>query len=321
MATKSVQQQNRRINAKMRLGTLFPLLCAIASSSLYADFKSELGDSYAKGVNALLFFTSEDIISSGHYTFDNWSTTLDTHFIPFTYQFESNSDIYNFYANGSIGFSKYEEDVDLARGSQDKVNMTTYAIKIGGGMRIDIAKDTDMMIGASYIYSKVKSSYSTSKPLDKTAPKDKEIDTILNSNRSHNTYELSSSIGYHPTLSNGYQPYARVGMRYFDTSVDAPYATISDTESSIVKIKAGVVTPVVTSIYDLPLKLEFYTSGIFIGGDMSEILNIDNFFVAGTTFHLGSSSIVKWVDEVTFDINVVKGDNFDGFNFGLGLSF
>jgi len=81
------------------------------------------------------------------------------------------------------------------------------------------------------------------------------------------------------------------------------------------------VTPVVTSIEGLPLKLEFYASNVFISGDMREALDTNSFYVLGTTFHLGTTTLNEWVSEVSFDVNIVRGDNLDGFNFGFGLSF
>jgi len=41
-------------------------------SASYADLKNDLANRYAEGVNTILFFTSEDVICSGHYTFDNF---------------------------------------------------------------------------------------------------------------------------------------------------------------------------------------------------------------------------------------------------------
>jgi hypothetical protein len=289
---------------------IFVSLLLLGVSTLCADTRSALADTYAKGVNAILFFTSEDVISSGHYSFDNSDTTLNTHFIPFTYQFDSESDFYNFYANGSIGFSKYKEPLSAT----EELDITTYAVKVGGGVRFKIAEDADLMTGVSYLYSRSDSTFKSDKVLTD------DIKEILNSSRTHHTYELSSSIGYHPTF-HGYQPYARAGIRYFKTDIDTPYTTISETTSTLTKLKIGVITPPVTTLYGLPLKLEFYASEVFLAGDMDDVLGFDHFFMAGTTAHLGTSSLVSWVDEVTFDVNVVKGENFDGFNFGFGLSF
>jgi len=289
---------------------IFATLLLLGASSLYADTQSTLANTYAKGVNAILFFTSEDVISSGHYSFDNSDTTLNTHFIPFTYQFDSESDFYNFYANGSIGFSKYEEPLSAT----EELDITTYAVKVGGGVRFKLAEDTDLMTGVSYLYSRADSTFKTDQVLTD------DLKEILNSSRTHHTYELSSSIGYHPTI-RGYQPYARAGIRYFKTDIDTPYTSISETTSTLSKLKVGVITPAVTTLYGLPLKLEFYASEVFLTGDMDDVLGFDHFFMAGTTAHLGTNTLVSWVDEVTFDVNIVKGENFDGFNFGFGLSF
>jgi len=296
------------------IGTMFLLTQA------QADLKSEFENVYVKAANTLLFFTSENIISSGSYEFGNDDSTLKTTFFPVTHHFESNSDFYNFYLNGSIGYSKYREtNVDVNRESLDTIKIKTYTFKLGGGVRLNILKDTDMMLGGSYIYSKVNGDYITEKPLT-TNPVDRALDYVFNSNNTFNTYELFTSVGYHPTI-NEYKPYIRGDIRYFDTEINDPFATISDTSSTISKLKVGVITPSVISIESLPLKLEFYASDVFISGDMREALDTNNFYVLGTTLHLGTTTLNDWVSDVSFDVNIVRGDNLDGFNFGFGLSF
>lgn len=304
----------------MKKTILLPLLSTVIFSTVHAGFQNEIENVYIKSANTLLFFTSENIISSGSYEFGNDDSTLDTTFFPLTHQFESDSDFYNFYVNGSIGYSKYREtNVDVNRESLDTIKIKTYALKLGGGVRLNILKDTDMMLGGSYIYSKVNSDYITEKSLT-TNPVDRALNYVFNSDNTFNTYEFFTSVGYHPTI-NEYKPYVRADIRYFDTEIDDPYATISDTTSTITKLKVGVITPPVTTIQGLPLKLEFYASDVLVSGDMEDALDTDNFYVLGTTFHLGTTTMNKWVSEVSFDINIVRGDNLDGFNFGFGLSF
>lgn len=300
--------------------TLLPLSLIFILSQAQADLRSEIEDVYLKSANTLLFFTSENIISSGSYEFGSKDQTLDTTFFPLTYHFKSDSQFYNFYVNGSVGYSKYEEKNIYLRGSFDEIDIKTYALKFGGGVRFNILEDTDMMVGGSYIYSKVKGDYKTPQPLSVSDPLDRALDYVFNSDNDFNTFEFSTSIGYHPTINN-YKPYARADIRYFDTEIDDPYATISDTISTISKLKIGVITPPVTSIEGLPLKLEFYASDVLIYGDMKDALETDNFYVLGTTFHLGTTSALKYVSDVSFDINIVRGDNLDGFNFGFGMSF
>lgn len=304
----------------MKKKILLPLFSTLVLSQVQADFQNEVENVYIKAANTLLFFTSENIISSGSYEFGSKDQTLDTFFFPMTHHFESDSDFYNFYVNGSIGYSKYEENNIDFRGSLDEIDIRTYALKLGGGVRMNILKDTDMMIGGAYIYSKVKSNYKTPRPLEPTDPIDKALDYVFNNKDNFDTYELFTSIGYHPTI-NDYKPYVNADIRYFDTKIDDPYATISDTSSTISKLKIGVLTPPVTTINTLPLKLEFYASDVFLSGDMKEALDTNNFYVLGTTFHLGTNTMSQWFSGVSFDINIVKGDNLDGFNFGFGFDF
>ncbi|RLF41946.1 MAG: hypothetical protein DRN17_08195 [Thermoplasmata archaeon] len=302
--------------------TLLPLLSTLILSQAHADLLNEAENAYVKAANSLLFFTSEDIISSGSYEFSNEDETLDTYFFPLTYHFDSDSDFYNFYINGSVGYSKYKQkNIDLRNiNSMDEIQIRTYALKLGGGVRMNILEDTDMMIGASYIYSKVNGDYRTPQPLSSSDPVDRAVDYVFNSDNNFNTYEFVTALGYHPTI-NEYEPYIRGDIRYFNTKIDDVYTTITDTTATISKLKVGVITPEVTAIAGLPLKLEFYASEVFVGGDMDDAMELDNFFVAGTTFHLGTTTLNNWVSEVSFDVNIVRGDNLDGFNWGFGFSF
>ena len=299
---------------------VLPFYTALALTQVQADFKNELENVYVKAANTLLFFTSENIISSGAYDFGSDDSTLKTTFFPLTHQFESDSNFYNFYVNGSIGYSKYKEKNIIFRGTLDELKIKTYALKLGGGVRLNISQDTDMMLGGSYIYSKVNSDYNTAQPLSSIDPVDRALDYVFNSNTNFDTLEAFTSIGYHPTI-NEYNPYIRGDIRYFDTKINDTFATISDTTSTISKLKVGVITPPITSIGALPLKLEFYASDVFISGDMKDALDTNNFYVLGTTFHLGTTTLNKWISDVSFDVNIVRGNNIDGVNFGFGLSF
>lgn len=298
------------------------LLLILIRLPIYAeDLRSDVENFYAKAANTLLFFTSDNIISSGSYEFGSEDSVLDTTSFPLTHHFKSDSDFYNFYINGGIGYSKYRaENINSDSTGSETIKVKTFALKLGVGIRVNIQKDIDMMIGGSYIYSKVNSDYYTSKTLDLAGTVANVHDHVFNSNDHFNTYKFQSSIGYHPTI-NEYKPYLRADIRYFYTKINDTYSTISDTVSTVSKLKIGVITPFVVTIVKLPLKIEFYASDIFIAGDMKEILDSNSFYVLGTTFHLDGNTLHEWISEIFIDINIVRGDNVEGFNVGLGLSF
>lgn len=311
------------------------ILLSFLTLSSYADTKSTLANEYTRSLNAILFFTSEDLISSGHYTFHAFDATLDSYFFPFKYAFKSDCDDYNYFVNGSIGFSNYaQHNVDLNRNTKDAFNFRTYALKLGGGTRFNTSPNTHINLGAAYIYSHVSGSYMTSNPLDMSNPIDKMIHDTLNTNHNHHTFEVSSAFKYHPII-NDYKPYISLGIRHFRTKIDDSYALIPDIQSSISELKVGVITPPVAEVFDLPLRIEPYASYIYLAGDIDNALNLNSFYVVGTTLRLSSYALTCWVEDVaslkrdtmdwikelTFDVNFVKGDNFDGFNIGLGVKF
>jgi hypothetical protein len=311
------------------------LVFLLLFSDSNADFKNDLADRYARGLNAILFFTSEDIISSGHYKFDAFDGTLDSHFIPFSYNFKDVCDEYNYYLNGSVGFSNYKEtNIDLNRGVKDAIKLRTYALKLGGGIRYNTSLNTDIKLGTAYIYSHARGDLKTSKPLDISNPDDKAINEIFNSSQNHHTLEFSSTFEYHPIINN-YKPYASIGVRHFTTRVDDTYTDITNIRSVISKLKVGLVTPPITEVFGLPLRLEPYASAIYLAKDVDDTLDLNKFFVLGTTFRFGSYPFtcwvediaslkrdsISWVKEVTLDVNLVKGHNFEGINIGLGVKF
>ena len=54
----------------MKKTILLPLLSTLIFSQAHADFQNDVENVYIKSANTLLFFTSENIISSGSY--DIW---------------------------------------------------------------------------------------------------------------------------------------------------------------------------------------------------------------------------------------------------------
>jgi len=59
------------------------LIAAAMFSQANADLKNKFENIYVRGVNSILLFTSENIISSGSYDFASSDETLKTHFFPF----------------------------------------------------------------------------------------------------------------------------------------------------------------------------------------------------------------------------------------------
>lgn len=310
---------------------LFLLLSIIAS----ANFVQKVTQTHIRSLNTILFFASEDIISSGHFRFKSYDIDLDNYFFPFSFPFKSAYQNFDYYVNGSIGFSNYKQkNINLHRGTKDSYNLHNYAFKLGVGIQYYTSKDTDLKLGASYNYSLLDGTYKSKKKLNSLDPDDKVINTLLNNTQHYHTVELSSAFTYHPYLYD-YKPYSNISIRHFSTHLTKEITSRSVIKSTIVKLKVGLVTPTVSEVFGLSLTLEPYASALYVYGDIENTLDLNTIYVLGNTFRLNAYPVTCWVEdfasfqrdsmnwirEITFDLNVVKGHNFKGFNVGLGLKF
>jgi hypothetical protein len=310
---------------------LFLLLYINAS----ADFMKNVTQTHIKSLNTILFFASEDSISSGQFRFKTFDSNLDNYFFPFSFPIESQSDDFHYYLNGSIGFSNYKQNnIDLNRGSIDSYKLHNYAFKLGTGLQYHTSKDTDFEMGVSYIYSFLDAKYKSAIPLSGTTPNDKIINSLLNHTKQYNTFEVSSAFNYHPHISY-YKPYSKLSIHHFSTYIDDKYASKHTLNSSILKLKLGLITPSVAELFGLSLTLEPYASVLRAYGDIEDSLDLNTIYVLGNTFHLNAYPVTCWVEdfvslhrnsmdwvkEITLDINIIKGHNFNGFNIGFGVKF
>jgi len=310
---------------------IFFLLLSFAASS---NFKQNSIQTHVRSLNTILFFASEDIISSGHFRFKTFHTTLDNYFFPFSFPFTSDSEHYDYYVNGSIGFSKYiQKELHLFENIKDKYRLYNYAFKLGGGVQYHTSSSSDFQLGGSYIYSYLHGKY-THAPTDISDTQTKIIHTLLNENKHYHTFEISSAFSYHPTF-NEYQPYATLSARHFSTHLDREITSKSAIKSTITQLKIGLITPPVAELFGLALTLEPYASVLHAFGDIENTLDLRQVYVLGNTFRLNAYPMTCWVEdftllkrdsmnwirEITFDLNAVNGNHFKGFNIGLGIKF
>ncbi|MCF6245306.1 MAG: hypothetical protein L3J43_09750 [Sulfurovum sp.] len=311
------------------------ILFLLFTFGAFADFMQKAQQTHIRGLNTILFFASEDIISSGHFKFKSYSIELDNYFFPFSFPFESDYENVMYYVDGSLGFSNYKQkNINLDRGTIDGYNLHNYAFKLGTGIQYNISKDIDLKIGASYNYSVLNASYKSTKKLNHLDADDKVIDALLNDTQQYHTIEVSSGLTYHSYLYN-HRTYSSISMRHFSTYLNANLNSKSVINSTIFKLKVGLITPPISKVFGLSLALEPYASLLQVYGDIEHHLDLDTIYIVGNTFRLNAYPVTCWVEdftslqrdsmnwvrEITFDMNIVKGHNFKGFNIGLGIKF
>lgn len=277
-------------------------------------------ESYLEGIGTSLLFSMDETLNGGYYTFGNDQTKIDTYIFPFSKDIYSPNETLHYFLTGAIGFERYDhKGLDFGRGSIDGSEMKNHTFKLGAGARFDIAKDADLSIETSYLYAYIDCGYNTSNPLS-TSAEDRLIDTLLNDDHIFHSLKLSTRIGYHPQI-NGYKPYIKGGLSYLYTDTDAVSDTLSHINTVIFKVRAGVFTPTLAIVGDYPLYTELYTSYADIADDMRDITGIEHFTTVGNKFYLKSPLPIRWIDQITVDTSYTKGNNFDGYNIGLGVTF
>ncbi len=280
------------------------------------DAIENFSDSYHAGSNALMIFTSQDLISGGSYTFEE-KNDLKLYSIPYKYHFK-NSSWYNYFAKFSLGYSSYVEKVKLVESlPSSRLLIETYAARVGLGVRFKTQYDIDFSLSTSLIYSYTHGdfNYGSQELKDALA----RLDNVLNSSYYNYTSELTAGVAYHKTIAE-YKPYAELESSLFHTSSSFELTDYT-AQSFFTKLKAGVLTPPLYTLYDVPTKLEGYFEQIFISGEMVDTFNVKNYSILGTTFHLDVTRYNAYISEVYINFNILKGDNIEGYNYGFGASF
>jgi len=288
--------------------------------SLSANTLSEqIKSAYYANANAIMIFTTQDIINGGSYKIRN-EIDLSIYYFPYTHQFESDSKYYNFFVNTGIGYSHYKEQIKLHYTlPNDIARIDTYAFRLGGGVRFNTDYNLSLILGTSFIYSHLEGSYDYNSINSIKAIKPL-LDNFVNNNHDSYTYEITLALKYHYMFGN-YKTYVESEISYFDTKESAVIKNNLDSQSSYFNIKGGVISPKLFNTLTLPTKVELYAKDVILSGTIADNLSIKDYYILGSTFHLDISKTNNYFSELYIDFNIAKGNDIEGYNFGIGASF
>ncbi len=285
-----------------------------------AEHERDIAEIYLSNVNALVILTSQNMLTSGEYDFDDgismriYNFPADYHFDPFWKEL-------NFFVNGSVGYSKAEQEVEIVPGiPDDYTRFDTVAARIGGGIRFRSEGHFEMSAGADIILSYIKNRYDYNSPLSESTIKPMIEGKFANKTQNAFTYELFWKLGYYPQWQE-WKPYAEVEFDYFDTKTDFSTQSLSHfaSRSGGSRLKLGVETPPFLHAYGSGLSAEFYTQGNVFTGDVRNTLGFDGYGSTAYLLHLylppARLPLLKRVDMM---IETVNGDGIHGYNIGLG---
>ena len=311
----------------------FFILVMLSIQSIASEFTDALEKANLININSLMIFTSDDMLSSGRYKFgDDDYINDDIHIINFPYRhhFKPYNEYLNFFVNGSVGYSHKDHSVNINKifgitdpadqVPNDHVDYHTYAIKLGGGIRVTPGWDLEMLFGGAFIYTHIKSEYNYNSPESEAILKPIFDKTFANKSSDNFSYELSMQYGYFPDFE-GWKPYILAAFNYYDTKSDFSLDSFSNytTESSVSKLKTGLRTPALFDAYHIPTSLGGFIEGDALHGDMKNILGFDHYGAVGASLHFGTRYYTDLIEELSVEYSQVEGDGISGYTVGMGF--
>jgi len=248
---------------------------------------SKIADIYLSNVNALVILTSQDMLTSGEYSFAGGIHTRIYNF-PADYHFDPFWRDINFFINGSLGYSKAEQDVHVGEGlPNDYTRFDTVAARFGGGIRLKTEGHFEMALGADVILSYLQNRYDYNSPESELIFKPIIEGVFANKRQNAFTYEIFWRMGYYPQWFE-WKPYAEVAFEYFDTKTDFNAESFSHftSRSGGSRLRMGVETPQFVHAYGSGLSAEIYTQGNVFTGDVRDTLGFDSYGSVAYLLHL-----------------------------------
>lgn len=247
--------------------------------------------------NRVLLLNSQDELMAGRYSFDDKSK-INATFIPFNYHLDTENEDFIYTIKGAIGLGKHKNK---------KIKNNFHSIKLGLNVGKKINQDITVSTQVDVLYSKPQG-------------------------KSSLYYGLTGDLLYQPTVGT-YKPYIRlIASTFFTQHVK----NINDIKGALLgKIKVGVLTPHLTSIDSIPLRFEPFFLIAHMSSSIKEKTGTKRYYKVGLVSYLGSNPIFDWIDnktfikkdyfvwidEITLETSYIHGNNFYGFNIGLGISF
>jgi len=315
------------------------LFFTLSFTLLYADTVDDLKKSSLANVNALVILTTQDMLTTGRYTFKSGAELHIINF-PMYHHFNPLFDRFNFFVNGSLGYSKLDTDIDWSAildssfTSDDYMAYDTYALRLGGGARYVSTLDFYLLAGFNFIYSRIKNRYDYNSQASNDDLKPFFEPAFANQYSNAYTYELFWQAGYTPVWAE-WKPYIVFTLNYFDTKQDLSVKELSSFHSTSggSRLKFGFETPQFIRLFDTGLSTEFYVAGNAFTGDVRDTLEFDGYGSSAAMIHLYLDSgfygdvdamlyhVPSLLNRVDLMVERVQGDGIEGYNIGFGAGF
>lgn len=299
------------------------LILLLASNILYAgetpeDISQRV---YQANINALMVFTSQDGLNTGHYRFTDIDIKMDIYHLPFLYQLAVGNDTFNMFMLGNVGYSRayMNEQIKLPDDSQlsHKNQIDTYTGGAGLGVRYKAPFHIDILTGLELIYSR--SGINVHKP-------DNDIGDAIGSffkgkYNDNLTYKFLFQVEHHRVV-NGYKLYAKLSHKLYETKANFSFDALTSftTQASVSSFGTGVETPPLFTWNAMSLSLEGYFYGHYLSGDIVDVIAFDTYGTAGVVAYWYTEDKLTWAERFFLELSTVHSGGLEGYNLGIGFT-
>ena len=299
------------------------LILFLSVTSLHAEETTEeiAQRVYRANINALMVFTSQDGLNTGHYRFSNIGIKMDIYHLPFLYQLDIGNDTFNMFIMGNVGYSRayVNEGVTLPRDGQltHGNQLNTYTGGAGAGVRYKAPFDIDILCGLELIYSR-----SGVNVLDPDNAIGDAIEDFFSKNYNDNlTYKFLLQLEHHRVI-DGYKLYAKLGHKLYETKADFNFFALTSfaTQASVSSLGAGIETPSLYSWHGMYLTFEGYIYGHYLHGDIVDVVSFDTYGTVGIVAYWYTKQKPDWAQRFFLELSTVNSGGLEGYNLGIGFT-
>jgi len=302
---------------------LMKILFFLFTIALYLHAQSDEENiakkAYQANINALMVFTSQEGLNSGHYRFTKVGTTMDIYHLPFTYHLDSNYENINFFIMGNVGYSRTMIDNATAHKAQDILTFENYLRTYTGGLGMGVRYHNDyginILTGIELIYSRAGISLRNT---------DDDLGDVIKDFFDGNdnlTYKVLAQMEYRKTYK-GFEPYALLSYKLFETKTNFSFNEFTSfaTQTSVFTVGLGTQTPKLYSYNQMYLTLEGYLYAHYFTGDIIDVIQFDSYRSFGAVAYWYTPKKFSWVKRFFLEVNNVNSSGLEGYNVGIGFS-
>jgi len=302
---------------------VFFVLLLLCSNLLHAEETPEdvAKRVYQANINALMVFTSQEGLNSGHYRFTDIGIKMDIYHLPLFYQLDVGNEMINMFVMGNVGFSRasVNEKINLPEHAQisHENQLNTYTGGAGVGVRFKTAWAIDILSGIELIYSR--SGLNVHKPDNDIGD---AIEDFFEGKYNDNlTYKFLVQLEHHKEIS-GYKLFGKLSHKLYETKADFNFNALTSftTQASVTSFGVSVETPQLFTFHEMFLTFEGYLYGHYLGGDIVDVVGFDAYSTIGVVAYWYTEDKPDWAERFFVELSTVNSSGLEGYNLGIGFT-